>query len=117
MQIGGCCPHLTDRPGQLCIIGPLYVTCPLRDPALSVSSASIAGESLTSAVLLGCFVAAGGGVLLSMDGASTDSVANFAIGDGLLVAAALLWSIQTVLSSRLIGYLVYDVACGKFIAL
>lgn len=61
---------------------------------------STAGESLTRAVLLGCFVAAGGGVLLSMDGASSDSVANFAIGDGLLVAAALLWSIQTVLSAQ-----------------
>ena len=45
---------------------------------------------------MGCLAAAGGGVLLSLDSASTRSVVGVASGDGLLVAAALLWSIETV---------------------
>ena len=50
-------------------------------------------------MFLGCLAAAGGGVLLSLDSASAEPVAGVAVGDGFLVAAALLWSIQTVMPS------------------
>jgi drug/metabolite transporter (DMT)-like permease len=65
--------------------------------------ASLAGEAISLRIWAGCIAALAGGVLMTLSHSGSDAAGAFsglAAGDGLLIGAALLWSIQTVRLGR-----------------
>jgi hypothetical protein len=70
-----------------------------------------AGEAISLRIWAGCVAALAGGVLMTLSHSGPDAASAFsglAAGDGLLIGAALLWSIQVWPLTRLVHNAKHD---------